>query len=268
TVNQPNVLESTNGGTTWTNDTGTGLPGAPVNTAVFDPLHGTVIVGTDAGVYRATLNGGSTSWTPLGASLPFAQVEDLALSGDGTTLVAVTHGRGAWKLILPDADHPLIFSALRFDGPAGANDDFFDLYNTSPSTVSLNGWHLQCDGSAAIALPNVNVTPGGHFLIGGSAYTLNTPDFALGAGACADSPGGVQIVSPTPMQSDAVGFTGSTFKLGTGLTAPATPTAQHAYVRLESNGVPVNTQNNASDFQLVSPPDSSGQPSTLSGSAS
>ena len=273
TVNQPHVLESTNGGTTWTNDTGTGLPGAPVNTAVFDSHHGTVIVGTDAGVYSATLNGGTTSWTPLGASLAFAQVEDLALSSDGTTLVAVTHGRGAWKLTLPDTDHPLIFSAVRFQGPSDGgtpgSDEFFDLYNTSPSTVSLNNWKLVWS-TGSDTLTAGSIPPGGHYLIAGPNYSLatNTPDLSLTTPQVVP-PGGVQIMSPTSVVSDAVGYTtaGSTFREGTGLTAPAATNLQYAYGRLESNGEPVNTQNNASDFQLVSPPNAGGQP-TLTGSAS
>ncbi len=97
-VSQPHVIETTDGGNTWIDDTGAGLPGSPTNSAVFDGTR--VIVATDTGVYSGTPSGAATAWSVLGAGLPLAQVDDLSLSSDGSTLVALTHGRGAWRLTL------------------------------------------------------------------------------------------------------------------------------------------------------------------------
>ncbi|MHB1567626.1 MAG: hypothetical protein ACYC0H_00340, partial [Solirubrobacteraceae bacterium] len=97
-VSQPHVIETTDGGTNWTDVTGTGLPGSPTNSAVFDGTK--VIVATDTGVYSGTPSGATTTWSVFGTGLPLVQVDDLSLSSDGSTLVALTHGRGAWRLTL------------------------------------------------------------------------------------------------------------------------------------------------------------------------
>src|SRR5439155_26854495 len=61
------IFETTNGGTTGVNVSGTNgaigsLPDVPLNSIALDPwAAGTIYVGSDAGVYRTTTGGGS--WT-------------------------------------------------------------------------------------------------------------------------------------------------------------------------------------------------------------
>jgi photosystem II stability/assembly factor-like uncharacterized protein len=70
----------------------------PHNTVVVDPSRPNVVyVGTDLGVWRSTDAGGS--WTPL-QGLPNVAVFDLHVHGPTGSLVAFTHGRGAWRLPL------------------------------------------------------------------------------------------------------------------------------------------------------------------------
>ena len=267
---QPHVLVTSNAlsaGPGWVDVTGTGLPGAPTNAAVWDG--GLLLVGNDVGVYSAvpnTSNGPGTVWSPLGSSLPFVPVMDLSLSSDGSTLVAATHGRGAWKLTLPSTGHELLIDELRLAGPSGtgagnSGDGYVDIFNSSPKAVSLNGWSLVYQSGASsttLALPTTASIPaGGHYLVAESQYSL------AGAAAADDAPagltipsgGGVRLVGPAPgsVVSDTVGFTTAqaAFREGTGLTAPATPSSQHAFVRKHSNGRPVDTDNNAADFSLV-----------------
>ena len=88
---------------TWTVITGNGLPPqAAVSRVVYD--NGALVAATDAGVYgTGTVSGGSTSWSLVGTGLPAVQVQDLFVDPTDSTLYAVTHGRGAWKLPVPVA---------------------------------------------------------------------------------------------------------------------------------------------------------------------
>jgi len=89
------VFESRDGGRTWRNLSGN-LPDAPVYALAL--THGKLIAGSEVGAFvsRASHRG----WTKLGRNLPNVTVWDLAVSADGRTLVAGTHGRGQWTLRL------------------------------------------------------------------------------------------------------------------------------------------------------------------------
>jgi ligand-binding sensor domain-containing protein len=93
------VFESKDGGTTWTDISGTpGTAGAFPDIPSSDILalgSGGLVVATDLGVvYRAP---GSTTWQRLGGNLPVTTVMDLTLGPDGNVYVA-THGRGIWRI--------------------------------------------------------------------------------------------------------------------------------------------------------------------------
>jgi IPT/TIG domain len=68
-----------------------------------DSTDNTIYIGTDAGVYASSnaTAGAGTTWTVLQAGLPNAQVLSLKLRNVSRTLVAGTHGRGAWNIQLP-----------------------------------------------------------------------------------------------------------------------------------------------------------------------
>jgi photosystem II stability/assembly factor-like uncharacterized protein len=108
------VFKSVNGGGTWT-DISDDLPEAPVNCLVVDPdLTERIYVGTDVGCYY-TINGGA-SWLVLGSGLPNAPVLDLKFHQGTRTLVAGTHGRSMFSLVLPITsgvgDNPELASGL------------------------------------------------------------------------------------------------------------------------------------------------------------
>ncbi len=88
------VFESRNGGTTWADRSGN-LPDAPVNDVVLAMGH--LVVGTDVGVFM-TSAAAPGAWVRMSANLPNASTNDLAVSPDGTYVVAATHGRGLWKM--------------------------------------------------------------------------------------------------------------------------------------------------------------------------
>jgi photosystem II stability/assembly factor-like uncharacterized protein len=88
----PHVRETTDAGTSWKNITGS-LPDVPANSAAFLP-GGTIIVGTDIGVYQTTDDGATWQAGPTG--LPAIIVTDLLYLPAINTLIAGTHGRGMW----------------------------------------------------------------------------------------------------------------------------------------------------------------------------
>jgi photosystem II stability/assembly factor-like uncharacterized protein len=83
---------------------GGSLPDLPVSSLVVDPRHAErLYAGTDLGVF-VSLDGGA-SWAVEDAGFTHAVVAWLALGkdpGGAPALYAFTHGRGAWRVTLPD----------------------------------------------------------------------------------------------------------------------------------------------------------------------
>jgi hypothetical protein len=94
-LHTPYVLESTDGGSSWTDISGN-LPQAPVNDVVVDGS--SLLVASDVGVY-VTSDGGAT-WRTLGKKLPNLPVDDIELVSSTNELFAGTFGRGMWKVSL------------------------------------------------------------------------------------------------------------------------------------------------------------------------
>ncbi len=94
----PRIYRSTNFGTTWT-QIQSNLPDAPLNDVIIDPHDlNTLYVGSDVGVYVTTDLGGT--WAPLGTDLPITCVHDLVMDPKTRKLVAGTHGRSMYSVIV------------------------------------------------------------------------------------------------------------------------------------------------------------------------
>ena len=105
------VRKSVDGGTTWHNASN-GLPDVPANALAADPyLPGKIWLGTDVGIFVSE-DAGAT-WAPFNDGLPNVAIFDLKISKPGSSLLACTHGRGAFTLALSASD--AIF-ADGFDG--------------------------------------------------------------------------------------------------------------------------------------------------------
>lgn len=101
------VFRTVNGGATWSDISGD-LPDVPVNAVIRPPeLAGTIVIGTDLGVFRST-DGGS-SWQPWNAGFPHVAVFDLEWNATTGRLIAATHGRGVYE-IEPFADLRVVLS--------------------------------------------------------------------------------------------------------------------------------------------------------------
>jgi hypothetical protein len=93
----PNVWKSVNGGASWSSAAGsglTGLPAAPVRDVEVHPTNGNwLYAGTEVGIF--TSEDGGVSWGLPHDGPTNASVDELFFMG--TTLVAVTHGRGMFS---------------------------------------------------------------------------------------------------------------------------------------------------------------------------
>ncbi len=93
------VFMSSNGGTTWTNYSGT-LPNIPVNCIVYQAgTNDALYIGTDFGVF--TRDAAATDWSPYGTGLPNVIVDHLEIHYGANKLRAGTYGRGLWQADLP-----------------------------------------------------------------------------------------------------------------------------------------------------------------------
>jgi hypothetical protein len=100
------IFFTNNSGASWLRVDGN-LPDVPVNDIVIDPTDATdntIYIATDSGVYASAnaTAGGATTWSVLQTGLPNVQVLSLRLRNTSRTLVAGTHGRGLWSLLLPN----------------------------------------------------------------------------------------------------------------------------------------------------------------------
>jgi hypothetical protein len=107
------VLYTADAGQTWVPLHGNGtpspgggtmdLPNVRAHSAVFDPgdpTDRTVLVSTDAGLYRTTDLG--LTWARFG-DLPAVPVSEIAVSRNGSLVRAALYGRGVWQLEPNDA---------------------------------------------------------------------------------------------------------------------------------------------------------------------
>ena len=92
---------------TWTNIS-YDLGDQPITNVQLDSATGDLYVGTDFGVWE--LAHGTTSYAPASGGLPTVAVYGLTLAGGkkagDRVLYAATHGRGVWRLQLPDVKGP------------------------------------------------------------------------------------------------------------------------------------------------------------------
>jgi len=173
----------------------------------------------------------------------------------------------------------VIINELRTSGPAGAGDDFVELYNNTNGAIQVQasdasaGWALVKGGATCgsapvvvVTIPNGTVVPArGSYLLVGSAYSLGTyavADQTLTSDIENDANVGLFNSATTftvATRLDAVGFgsnTGAncdTLREGTNLAAAGGSTSQYSFVRkIGAGGLPQDTSNNAVDFAIVS----------------
>jgi photosystem II stability/assembly factor-like uncharacterized protein len=119
TVGGGRVFFSGDGGASWQNRIGSGLPNLPINAIEMDPqIPDRVWVAADLGVYE-TLDAGQ-NWNDFSNGLPHAYVGDLVFHPQARTLRAGTRNRGVWEIEVDKAP-PGPVSGVQFTGPLEGN---------------------------------------------------------------------------------------------------------------------------------------------------
>jgi CSLREA domain-containing protein len=202
-----------------------------------------------------------------------------AAGGDGSDI-------GAFEVQIARASAgQVIISEFRTQG-TNAKDEFIELYNTTAAPIDLAAFTVEVEGGSTLTINSGSIPARGHFLLANTAtvsaaasasehHTLliiipiPTGGYSLadygGVGAAApdftydtDQPAnaGVRLKNNIGTIIDAAGFTSSAadFKEGTTGLAPATNNfGQYSFARnMVTIGTPRDTNDNASDFLLVS----------------
>ncbi len=111
------VYESTNGGSTWTNISGT-LPNIPANCIVYtNASNDALYAGTDAGVFYRDDDLGN--WVGYNSNLPNVVIDELEIHYGTSTITAATYGRGTWRAPLY-ASAPLDAAVAGILSPSGS----------------------------------------------------------------------------------------------------------------------------------------------------
>ena len=161
----------------------------------------------------------------------------------------------------------VLISEFRFSGPSGPGDQYVELYNAG-APLSLAGFKLSASSAGSqcrfVTGPrcrsSVTIPANAPVLPTAGSYLITAQGYSLGAVHPSDlsvlsiGSQGLRLTAPDGTLIDAVGFAGARpgFYSGTPLGASgASPFANQAWVRLDLNGVPSDTRNNATDFHLV-----------------
>jgi endonuclease G len=162
----------------------------------------------------------------------------------------------------------VVISEFRVRGPNGAADEFIELYNLSASPVAIGGWKIRGSNATAGVSDRATITAGTilqprrHYLItnsstSGGPYSGSVPGNQTFTVGITDD-GGIALTLPDNTVVDQVGMSaGSAFKEGTPLANLGTSNLNRGYERKPggANGSTTDTDNNATDFQLITPSD-------------
>jgi predicted extracellular nuclease len=160
----------------------------------------------------------------------------------------------------------IVISEFRVRGPNGGSDEFVELYNASSSSVDISAWKLKGSNSSGTVSTRVSINagvtlaPGCHYLLtnsssSGGPYSGSVSGNQTYATGITDD-GGLAITMANDSIVDQVGLSnGSAFKEGVPLASLGNSNLNRGYERKPggSAGSSTDTDNNASDFQLVSP---------------
>jgi predicted extracellular nuclease len=162
----------------------------------------------------------------------------------------------------------IVISEFRVRGPNGGSDEFIELYNLSSSPVNIGGWKINGSNNAGSTSTRVTImsgvilNPGCHYLVtnsstsGGPYSGSVTGDQTYTTGITDD--GGIALLNASNVIIDQVGMSaGSAYKEGAVLASLGSSNLNRGYERKPggTSGSTQDTDNNTSDFQLVTPSD-------------
>jgi len=273
------VAKSTNGGTTWTNVTGT-LPNLPCNIVKLDATSSetdAIYVGLDVGVYCKDAT--HSDFIPFMTNLPMVKVMDIEINETNNKVRVGTYGRGVWE----SATHSstvIVNAALTVSSSTGCTGQTVIYTSTSTGATSYV-WNF-----GANATPATANTEGPHsvtYSVGGSKtvilsinsntsssnsnVTINsTPTITAGlvtASTSCTSPSGSMLINGSG--TGVVSWTGAATGNSGNITLPYTATSLTAG---SYNVSFVNTSCTSNALtQVISGPTSPAQPTISAGGA-
>jgi uncharacterized protein len=161
----------------------------------------------------------------------------------------------------------VVISEFRVRGPNGAADEFVELYNPTAASISIGGWLIRGSNNAGTVSTRATITAGTsipagcHYLVGNSSttggpYSGSVPaDQSYTTGITDDGGIGLTLADGTTVVDAAGMSTGSAYKEGTTLTSLGTSNLDRGYERKPggASGNGQDTDDNSSDFSLVTP---------------
>jgi hypothetical protein len=254
------------GGTAFKSFTITNVSGSSVT--LTTPL---TLTGTNADQFSVGAPGTTTLATGASttASVTFqpasagARSATLNIASSGGSAVAAVTGTGQASA---GAATPVVISEFRFRGPSGGNDEFIEIYNNTDASIDISGWKINGSNNAGTTstratVPTSTTLPARrHYLFtnsGAAGYSGTVPGNTTYPTGITDD-GGVALLKPDNTIVDQVGLSsGSAYKEGTTLASLGATNLNHSYQRKPGgvNGSGVDTNDNASDFQLIAPSD-------------
>lgn len=201
------------------------------------------------------------------------------LSG-ATGGASITDAQAVGTITPESTPGTVMISELRTSGPAGADDEFVELYNNTDSAITVaasdasGGWAIVKSGSDCNAtpvvvavIPNGTVIPArGNYLVVGTSYSLGAyaaGDQTLVFGIEDDH--NVALFNTADLSNistgtrlDAVGFGSNAggncdlLREGATLQPAAGSTSEYSFVRKVDKGSTSDTNDNAADFIVVS----------------
>ncbi len=120
--NNDKVYESTDGGNSWSNISGSNLPNLPVNCIVYQDLaNDDLYIGTDIGVYHK--DNTMSDWQAFKTGLPNVTIDELEIHYGAGKIRAATFGRGIWESVLHTQ-------------PNGIANDYFSYVSLYPNPTT------------------------------------------------------------------------------------------------------------------------------------
>jgi len=187
---------------------------------------------------------------------------------DFLTTVPLPRNSATARMFLPG---DLLITELRDGGPKGSTDDFVEIYNNTDFTFTqgtgsnillhLLDAHDGCLTVATRVADGTIIPPRGHYLFAGADYSLASYAGKNGNTPHTDDQKFAYAVKFNNILMDSVSFNGAVtcnqdpefFSVeGTPLFSVGGANVQYSHVRKMAAGLPQDTQNNASDFDIVS----------------
>lgn len=159
----------------------------------------------------------------------------------------------------------VFISEFRTRGPNGADDEFIEIYNATGTTINTTNWKIKKSSGCGLTSTdivtgiNISLAPGQYYLFARSGnYSGATPaddTFPASSTYALADDSGITLTNDVDAIIDQVGLCSTTlYKEGANLSAMS-GTANQSYERKSggSAGSCVDTDNNSSDFSLVTP---------------